>query len=76
MADFDMWSHFLKNYNGKSVLLPEIWSSSGKELLFTDASGSLGFAAGLASKWFALGWEKVPNLAKCQKAIKSCFLLL
>lgn len=52
-ADLDMWSHFLENYNGKSVLLPEIWSSSEKELLFTDASGSLGFAAVLGSQWFA-----------------------
>lgn len=24
----DMWSHFLENYSGKSVLLREIWSSS------------------------------------------------
>lgn len=72
-ADLDMWSHFLENYNGKSVLLPEIWSSSNKELLFTDASGSLGFAAVLGSQWFALSWEKVPNLAKCQIAIKELF---
>lgn len=72
-ADLDMWSHFLENYNGKSVLLPEIWSSSDKELLFTDASGSLGFAAVLGSKWFALGWEKVPGLTKCQIAIKELF---
>lgn len=72
-ADLDMWSHFLENYNGKSVLLPEIWSSSDKELLFTDASGSLGFAAVLGSKWFALDWEKVPGLTKCQIAIKELF---
>lgn len=52
---------------------PEMWSSSDKELLFTDASGSLGFAAVLGSQWFALGWEKVPNLAKCQIAIKELF---
>lgn len=72
-ADLDMWSHFLENYNGKSVLLPDIWSSSDKELLFTDASGSLGFAAVLGSKWFALDWEKVPGLTNCQIAIKELF---
>lgn len=41
--------------------------------MFTDASGSLGFAAVLGSKWFALGWEKVPGLTKCQIAIKELF---
>lgn len=43
-ADLHMWSHLMHNYNGKSVMLPEIWSSSDEELLFTDASGSIGFA--------------------------------
>lgn len=41
--------------------------------MFTDASGSLGFAAVLGSKWFALDWEKVPGLTKCQIAIKELF---
>lgn len=41
--------------------------------MFTDASDSLGFAAVLGSQWFALGWEKVQNLAKCQIAIKELF---
>lgn len=72
-ADLDKWSHFLENYNGKSVRLPEIWSFSDKELLLTDASSSLCFAAVLGSKWFALGWGKLPNLAICQIAIKELF---
>ena len=43
--DLHMWSHFVEVCNGRSfILLSELWSSSDKELLFTDASGALGFA--------------------------------
>ena len=43
-ADLQMWSLFIGHYNGRSVILPGLFSSSDKELLFTDASGSIGFA--------------------------------
>lgn len=72
-ADLSMWSHFIESYNGRSVILPDIWLSSDKELLFTDASGSLGFAAVLGKNWFALSWENVPDLAQSQIAIKELF---
>jgi hypothetical protein len=71
-ADLHMWSNFVESYNGRSVLLPDIWSSSDKELLFTDASGSLGFAAVLGTDWFALGWGEVLNF-EYQIAIKELF---
>lgn len=72
-ADLHMWSYFVDNYNGKSVILPDLWHSSDKELLFTDASGSVGFAAVLGTEWFALGLEAVNDLANHQIAIKELF---
>ena len=72
-ADLHMWSHFINNYNGKSVILGDTWLSSDKALLFTDASGSLGFAAVLGTEWFALSWDIVPGLADKQIAIKELF---
>ncbi|XP_062593507.1 uncharacterized protein LOC134254984 isoform X1 [Saccostrea cucullata] len=72
-ADLHMWSHFIESYNGRSVILPDVWSSSDKEMLFTDASGSLGFAAVLGTSWFALSWEEVLDLAQYQIAIKELF---
>lgn len=68
-----MWSPFIKCYNGGLVILPDIWLSSNKELLFTDASGSLGFDAVLEINWFALNWESVPDLSQTQIAIKELF---
>lgn len=72
-ADLHMWSHFVEAYNGRSVILPELWSSSDQELLFTDASGALGFAAVLGKNWFALSWEKVQDLAQYHIAVKELF---
>ena len=72
-ADLHMWSHFINNYNGKSVILGDTWLSSDKALLFTDASGSLGFAAVLGTELFALSWDIVPGLADKQIAIKELF---
>ena len=43
-ADLQMWSHFIEHYNGRSVILPEYFTSSHTVMLFTDASGSIGFA--------------------------------
>jgi hypothetical protein len=40
-----MWWQFIDNFKGKSVLLPESWQSSDVIRFYTDASGSLGFAA-------------------------------
>lgn len=72
-ADLSMWSPFIECYNGRLGILPDIWLSSNKELLFTDASGSLGFDAVLGINWFALSWESVPDLSQTQIAIKELF---
>lgn len=70
-ADLSMWLHFLDNFNGKSVLLKEDWESSDVTQLFTDASGSVGFAAVFGSKWFAAEWSE--SLSLLQIAIKELF---
>ena len=72
-ADLQMWSFFIEHYNGRSVILPELFSSSDKELLFTDASGSIGFAGVLGTEWFALGWNSVPEFSHLQIAIKELY---
>jgi hypothetical protein len=45
--DLAAWSLFLESYNGTSLLINDLWESSEKLELFTDASG-LGFAGILA----------------------------
>ena len=70
-ADLSMWLHFLDNFNGKPVLLKEDWESSDVTQLFTDASGSVGFAAVFGSKWFAEEWSEY--LSPMQIAIKELF---
>ena len=53
--DLAAWSLFLDSYNGTSLLINDLWESSEKLELFTDASG-LGFAGILAGQWFQGYW--------------------
>lgn len=70
-SDLRTWLEFIHNFNGKSVFLNDEWFSSDRLALYTDASGKIGFAAVLGSKWFALRWT--PQLAPLQIAIKELF---
>ena len=45
-------------------------------MLFTDASGAIGFAAVFGTEWFALSCDVVPGLAEKQIAIKVLFLIV
>ena len=72
-ADLQMWTYFIDHYNGKSVILPDFFTSSDQALLFTDASGSIGFAGILGKEWFALSWDSVPDSDQFQIAIKELF---
>lgn len=63
-----MWWHFVEAYNGGLVIRPELWSSSDKDLLFTDASGAV-----IGGNWFAFRWEEVQNLAQYQIPVKKMF---
>lgn len=71
-VDLRMLDHFIENYIGRSVILPEFFTSSDQALLFTDASGS-SFAGVLGTERFALGWETVPDLNQYQIAINELF---
>ena len=53
--------------------MPDFFTSSDQALLFTDASGSIGFAGILGKEWFALRWDSVPDSDQFQIAIKELF---
>ena len=48
--DLAAWALFLEHYNGTSLLLNDLWTSSEKLELFTDASG-FGYAGLLDGHW-------------------------
>jgi len=52
-----MWTLFLKDFNGKSLFLPDRFLTSDSLNLFTDASGSLGYGAVFGSKWLSGTWN-------------------
>ncbi|KAK3107807.1 hypothetical protein FSP39_022643 [Pinctada imbricata] len=55
-ADLRAWQIFIENFNGKSVFLDDEWIPSDVLSIYTDASGSLGYAAVFGANWFALPW--------------------
>lgn len=67
-ADLTVWLQFIRHFNGKTVFMTELWWSSDRLAMYTDAAGNTGYAAVLGSKWFALGWSQ--ELAPFQIAIK------
>ena len=48
---------FLSSFNGRSFFLDDIWHSSDKLHLFTDAAGSLGFRAIFENHWCYGKWR-------------------
>ena len=50
-ADLQLWQPFLTSFNGRSFFLEDVWDSSDKLELYTDAAGSLGFGAVFGRKW-------------------------
>lgn len=57
-ADLAAWFMFIKNFNGKILFLDQIWHSSTKLHLFTDAAGSCGFGAIYKTHWFYGEWSE------------------
>ena len=55
--DKNAWLQFITDFNGKSVFLPANWTSSDTISFFTDASGTLGYAAVFGHVWFAYRWS-------------------
>ena len=52
-TDLAAWKIFIDSFNGKSVFLSDNWLSSDHYSLYTDASGSVGYAAVFGRWWFA-----------------------
>ena len=55
-ADIRAWLVFLESYNGITMFSDTFVSDSNSLKLFSDASGSLGFAAVFGAKWFYGSW--------------------
>jgi hypothetical protein len=68
--DLAAWALFLEHYNGTSLLLNDLWTSSEKLELFTDASG-FGYAGLLDGQWFQGLWP--PSWMAFNIAIKELF---
>ena len=56
--DMEAWFSFSENFNGRRFFVNDVWVSSDKLLLYTDASSTIGYAAVFGSKWFAVRWHK------------------
>ena len=54
--DLLIWHTFLSDYNGKSLYREQLFQSDSAVEIFTDASGSLGFAAVMGRLWFSGTW--------------------
>ena len=55
-ADLAMWYSFMQSFNGKCMFLNDEWVPSDALNLYTDAAGSLGFAAVYGCEWVAEKW--------------------
>lgn len=55
-ADLRMWLVFLKDFNGATMFMDQMWLGDQDIQLFTDASGGVGFGGFLAGKWFQGRW--------------------
>ena len=55
-ADLNVWFSFLEKFNGQCVFQADIWQTSNKLKLFTDAAGSLGFGAIFGRHWCYESW--------------------
>jgi len=56
--DIEMWGYLLSHWNGISLFLDKQLTIADDLHLFTDASGSLGFAGYFQGAWFASAWDK------------------
>ena len=73
-SDLAMWLQFLDSFNNKSIILRNKWIFSNSLNMFTDASGSIGFAAVLGSKWLHGHWPD--SWAKISIAAKEFFPIM
>ena len=55
-ADLRTWYQFLTNFNGKVFFPDQLWVSSDKLALYTDASSSIGYGAMYGNQWLHGTW--------------------
>lgn len=60
--DLLMWSHLLSHWNGVSLFYDDNPTDADQLGLYTDASGSIGFAGFFQGRWFQGRWSELPNL--------------
>lgn len=56
--DIHMWYYLLSHWNGISLFLDKEPTAAQDLHLFTDASGTLGFAGYFQGEWFASAWDQ------------------
>ncbi len=54
--DLHAWSVFIRHFNGQTLMSERRWLSGDSLNLFTDAAGSVGFAAVLGNRWLCGKW--------------------
>ena len=59
--DLEMWLYFLEHFNGQSLLTAQIWQSSSKLNLFTDAAVTKGFGLVFDNKWSYGTWPSTAS---------------
>ena len=69
--DIAAWLLFTHYYNGKSLLLPDRWTTSPSLHLHTDAAGSLGYGAIMNTQWFYGTWP--PQISDYSITFKELF---
>ena len=57
--DIAAWLLVIELFNGKTMLLKQIWISANKLHLYTEAAWSLGFGAVFESEWFYGSWNEL-----------------
>ena len=58
LLDIEWWLHFASTWNRKVFFLDPNWMPPDQFQLYTDASGSLGYAAYWSGLWFSQEWPQ------------------
>ena len=56
--ELNMWSHFLKSWNGISVFHDRFYTNASSIHLITDAASTLGFGGYFNGSWFSEPWPQ------------------
>jgi len=71
-ADIQAWSVFIENFNGKALIMDNVWTSSPSLHLYTDSSNT-GFGGYLKNFYFAETWTQNSLLQNCHITVKELF---